>query len=147
MDGIQASFGTVIWIVTGLSFVVALFALVTSGKQWDDYGKDHLVIERDAAPASGAETSLSPAGIRERDDEIREFLEARNERRRRRGEAPVDVDAELRRLTTPAVDGALHDEIRELVIARNYRRARGGKPPLDVSAEIEREIAKLSEPT
>ena len=106
MEGIQTSFGTVLWIVTGLSFVVAFFALASSGKQWEEYGRDHLVMDRDARPGVSGEASGSPAAIRERDAEIREFLEARNERRRRRGEAPVDVEAELRRLTTP-LSGAL----------------------------------------
>jgi hypothetical protein len=74
------------------------------------------------------------------------MLEARNARRRRRGEAEVDVERELARLTAapPTIDAGLHQEIRDLVIARNHRRARQGKPPLDVEAEIEREIAGLS---
>ena len=81
----------------------------------------------------------------ERDTEIRQMLEARNERRARRGEPPVDVEQELTRLTTPApaIDPALREEIRQLVVARNHRRVRAGKPPLDVEAEIEREIAGL----
>jgi hypothetical protein len=73
------------------------------------------------------------------------MLEARNARRRRRGEPELDVDAELSRLTPPAVDGELRAEIRDLVIARNHRRTRQGKPPLDVEAEIERQIAALNE--
>jgi hypothetical protein len=73
------------------------------------------------------------------------MLEARNARRARRGEAPLDVDAELARLTAPHVDPELRQEIRDLVKARNYRRTRAGKPPLDVEAEVEREIARLGE--
>jgi hypothetical protein len=85
----------------------------------------------------------SAAALVERDAEIRQLLEARNLRRERRGEAPVDIELELRRLTAPAIDAELRDEIRDLVIARNHRRARTGKPPLDVEAEIEREIHDL----
>ena len=73
------------------------------------------------------------------------MLEARNARRRRRGEPDLDVEAELARLTAPAVDDELRSEIRDLVIARNHRRARQGKPPLDVEAEIERQIAALND--
>ena len=62
----------------------------------------------------------------------------------RRGEPPIDVDAELQRLTAPAIDPALRDEIRQLVVARNERRARAGKEPLDVDAEIERQVRELS---
>ncbi|HEY2161549.1 MAG TPA: hypothetical protein VGH24_09605 [Solirubrobacteraceae bacterium] len=142
MQGIQASFGTVLWIVTGVSFVAGFFALLSSGKQWEDYGRGHLVMDRDSPPPAGGDVA-SPAAIRERDEEIREFLEARNARRHRRGEAPLDVEAELRRLTVPVIDAGLREEIRDLVIARNHRRVRAGKPRLDVSAEIDREISKL----
>ena len=74
------------------------------------------------------------------------MLEARNARRRRRGEPEVDVEAELARLTAladAADDGELRDEIRQLVIARNHRRARKGLAPLDVEAEIARELSGL----
>ena len=71
------------------------------------------------------------------------MLQARNARRIRRGEQPIDVEEELSRLTAPMVDPELRAEIRDLVIARNYRRTRAGKPALDVDAEVEREIARL----
>ena len=54
-----------------------------------------------------ASACLRPAAALERDTEIRQLLEARNARRVRRGEAPVDVEQELRRLTAPLVDAAL----------------------------------------
>jgi hypothetical protein len=73
------------------------------------------------------------------------MLEARNARRVRRGQAPLDVEAEIGRLTGPATDPQLESEIRQLVKARNYRRARAGKPPLDVEAEVRRELAKLNQ--
>nr|MDQ6915472.1 hypothetical protein [Actinomycetota bacterium] len=76
-------------------------------------------------------------------DEIRQLLTARNERRVRRGEAPVDVEDELRRLTAPAIDAGLREEIRQLVVARNERRQRAGKEPLDVEAEVERQVREL----
>jgi hypothetical protein len=95
-------------------------------------------VSRSAQPSSAA-------GLRERDEEIRQMLEARNARRARRGEEPVDVEQELRRLTAPQIDAQLRLEIRQLVEARNYRRARAGKPLLDVDAEVEREISKLGD--
>jgi hypothetical protein len=144
VDGIQELFGPVLWIVVGLSLVAALVALMTSRKQWEEFGRDRLVMDRDD-PAVPLQPAGSPAALRERDDEIREMLEARNDRRRRRGEDVVDVETELRRLTAPQIDEGIRAEIRDLVIARNYRRARAGKPPLDVEAEIEREIAELGQ--
>jgi hypothetical protein len=136
----QSAFGTVLWIVCGLGIVVAFFALVATGKTWEEYGKNRLVMDHELgrAPASG-----SAAELLERDTEIRQLLEAGNARRLRRGETPIDVERELNRLTAPAIDAGLRAEIRDLVIARNHRRARTGKPPLDVEAEIEREIAGL----
>jgi hypothetical protein len=137
----QAAFGPVLFIVCAVSILGAFLALVSSGAVWKEYGSKRLVLERDFSrgPAFG-----SPAAILERDMEIRQLLEARNARRRRRGEPPIDIEQELARLTAPHVDAALRAEIRDLVIARNHRRARAGKPPLDVEAEIEREIAGLS---
>ncbi len=134
----QAAFGTVLWIVCGIGIVAAVVALVMTGKTWEEYGRNRLVLDTEASQAP-----KSAAALLERDTEIRQLLEARNARRTRRGEPPLDVEAELSRLTTPAIDAELRAEIRDLVIARNHRRARTGKPPLDVEAEIEREIAGL----
>ena len=71
------------------------------------------------------------------------MLEARNARHAARGEAEVDVDEELARLTAPAVDPDLREEVRELVIARNARREARGEPPLDVDAEVDRRLREL----
>jgi hypothetical protein len=136
---VQDAFGTVIWIVCGLGIVIALVALVMSGRTWQDYGRGGLTMDSESRSAGRAR-----GGMSERDDEIRQMLEARNARRRRRGEAPINVDAELAHLTAASnVDAELKEEIRQLVIARNHRRARAGKPPLDVDAEVEREIVDL----
>ena len=134
---VHSAFNIVIFVVIGLALLIALGVLIAGRKTWEDFGKGQFVMDRE----SGQE---APAV---RDTEIRQLLEARNERRARRGEAPVDIDDELERLTAPpapAVDPALREEIRQLVVARNHRRVRAGKPPLDVEAEIEREIAGLS---
>ncbi|MGI9184980.1 MAG: hypothetical protein ACR2GZ_08450 [Solirubrobacteraceae bacterium] len=137
----QNAFAIVVWVVCGVGVVGALASLLLSRKTWEDYGKNHLLLDTDL-PRS---TSHGSGGTQlERDTEIRQMLEARNARRRRRREPEVDVEAELARLTAPAIDAELRSEIRDLVIARNHRRARKGKPPLDVEAEIEREIAGLS---
>jgi parvulin-like peptidyl-prolyl isomerase len=138
---VQGAFGTVVLVVCGIGVAGAVVALLLGRRTWEDYGRHHLVMESsDTRPAAGA-----AAGPSERDEEIRQMLEARNARRRRRGEPELDIDAELSRLTAPAVDDELRAEIRDLVVARNHRRARQGKPPLDVEAEIERQIAALSE--
>ena len=138
---VQAVFGTVLWIVCAIGLLLALIALIRSGKTWEDFGKNRLLSE---AEMGGQPAAGSAASVRERDVEIRQMLEARNARRIRRGEAPIDVELELSRLTaTTSIDDELRSEIRDLVVARNHRRARAGKAPLDVEAEVEREIAGL----
>jgi hypothetical protein len=139
---VQAAFGTVLWVVCILGLLIALAALATGGQTWEEYGKNRLLLDRDisTSPKAG-----SAAALLERDTEIRQLLEAKNARRARRGEAPIDVEQELRRLTAPQIDSELRAEIRQLVIGRNHRRVARGKPALDVEAEIEREIADLGE--
>ena len=134
----HSTFNIVIWVVCILAVVIALGALIASRNTWEDYGKGRFTMDRDE-PRGG-----SGAELAERDGEIRQLLEARNARRVRRGESPIDVDQELARLTAPADAPELREEIRQLVVARNHRRERAGKPPLDVEAEVEREIAELT---
>jgi len=138
---VHDAFGTVLWIVCIGAAVAAVVGLFASRRVWEDFGKNGLLMDSEMPRSGGS----GPAALRERDEEIRQMLEARNARRLRRGEAPLDVEQELGRLTAPSIDPELASEIRSLVIARNYRRARAGKPPLDVEAEIERELSKLRE--
>jgi 2-polyprenyl-6-methoxyphenol hydroxylase-like FAD-dependent oxidoreductase len=137
---VQGAFGTVVLVVCGVGVAGAVVALLLGRRSWEDYGRNHLLMERNPPEPAG-----SAAALADRDEEIRQMLDARNARRRRRGEPELDVETELSRLTAPAVDDELRAEIRDLVIARNHRRARQGKPPLDVEAEVERQIAALSE--
>jgi hypothetical protein len=138
----SAVLGTLIWVVMIVAVVIALAAMASGTKAWDELGKDRLLMDHDTPPGPrpGSRTA-----VQERDEEIRQMLEARNARRARRGEQAVDVEQELRRLTKPQIDPQLREEIRELVEARNYRRTRAGKPPLDVDAEVEREISRLGD--
>lgn len=138
----HGALGTLIWVVLIVAAVIALAAMASSTKTWDEIGKGSLLMDRDkpTGPRPG-----SPTALQERDEEIRQMLEARNAHRARRGEEQVDVEQELRRLTKPQVDQELRQEIRQLVEARNYRRTRAGKPPLDVEAEVEREISRLGD--
>jgi hypothetical protein len=138
---VQNAFGTVVWVVAAAGIVGAIAALLLNRNAWEDYGRNHMVHDHEpmhpVAPGSAAETE-------ERDIEIRQMMEARNARRRRRGEPELDVDREVARLTAPPIDSELRSEIRDMVIARNHRRARRGEAPLDVEAETERQIAHLS---
>lgn len=142
MRPVPGSLGTLIWIIVIVIAVIAIAGMASSGKAWEDVGKGRLSMDHDVRPGG---RSTSVAATHERDEEIRQMLEARNARRARRGEQPVDIEQELRRLTAPQIDPQLREEIRQLVEARNFRRARAGKPPLDVEAEIEREISQLGD--
>ena len=138
--GVEQAFGYVLFAVVILAVIAALISL--RGDRYQHIGRGGLFEDeprRDVAP---------PAVVAaERDDEIRQMLDARNARRTAKGQEPLDVEAELLRLTsapTPVdADPALVAEVRDLVEARNRRRARQGKPPLDVEEEVRRQLRDL----
>jgi hypothetical protein len=130
MRTMQDAFAIVLFVVVGVAVVAAIWALVTSGGSYDDIGGGRLGLDRrEATPA-------------EREAEIRQMLEARNVHREARGEAPLDVDAEYRALTT-SEDPELREEVRTLVEATNARRVARGEEPLDVEAEVDRRLREL----
>ena len=139
---VQDAFGIVLVVVVVLSVIAAVWAAVGVGDAYRSIGKGGLSLNDGSDRPARAPAGAVAAG--ERDAEIRQLLEARNARRVARGEAPVDVEAELRELTRPVADPALVAEIRDLVIARNERRARAGREPLDVEAEVARQLRDLS---
>lgn len=138
----EQAFGIIIFVVVIGGLIIGLFTLGGSSKLYDEIGRGGLNNDREAPPKE-----VTPAvAARDRDVEIRQMVTARNERRARQGKAEVDVDAEVRRLSTPAavpVDAGLRAEVRELVVARNARRERAGRPPLDVDEEVERQLRTL----
>ncbi|MET0615238.1 MAG: hypothetical protein ABW142_07305 [Thermoleophilaceae bacterium] len=128
-------FGTVLISVSVLAVVVAVLSYWGSGRIYSGLGRGDLELRREQA--------ASPA---EAQEEIRQMVEAKSRRREARGEAPLDVDAEIAELTSGAPapgDPALREEVRQLVIARNARRLRQGKEPLDVETEIDRQLRDI----
>jgi hypothetical protein len=136
MWSMEEAFAIVLFVVVGVAAVAAVWALVTSGGSYDQIGSGGLSVD-ERRPAAG------PAVAAERDAEIRQMLEARNARRTARGEAPLDIDAELRALSAPPADPELRDEVRALVETRNARRVARGEEPLDVEAEVDRHLREL----
>ena len=130
-------FGTVIIVVAVVAVLLAAVSYRGSGRAYGSIGDSDLVMRRETAAAA-------PDSAEAR-EEIRQMLEAKSARRAARGEAPLDVEAELAELTRPAPgdDPELREEVRQLVIARNERRLRQGKEPLDVEAEVERQLRAL----
>lgn len=139
-QGVQEAFGIVVFVVVAVAIVAALYAAAGTGALYRQIGRGGLSLDRDDDHGRSLPQTASRAVA---DEEIRQMLAARNARRAVRGEAPLDVEEELARLTAPAVDPQLESEIRSLVIARNARLQRQGKPPLDVEAEVRRQLEEL----
>jgi hypothetical protein len=130
MRSMQDAFAIVLFVVVGVAVVAAIWALVTSGGSYDDIGGGRMALDRREATPD------------EREAEIRQMLAARNTLREARGEAPLDVDAEYRALTTQE-DPELREEVRTMVEATNAKRVARGEEPLDVKAEINRRLRDL----
>lgn len=135
-------FGTVLIVICVVAALAAVLSFWGTGSIYEGLGRTGglSLDEPDQRPGPPLSTGA------EAQEELRQLLDAKSARRERRGEAPLDVDAEmaaLSRADTPPRDSALRDEVRQLVLARNERRARQGKPPLDVDAEVERQLSRL----
>src|SRR5215210_190094 len=137
----QDAFGIVLFAVVGISAVIAVASLFLRGRIYDEIGRGGIGDDREIKP--GRPAAGGYADTAERDAEIRQMLGARNARAAARGEAEVDVEDELARLTAPAVDPALREEVREMVVARNRRREARGEAPLDVEVEVERQLREF----
>jgi hypothetical protein len=145
-------FGTVIWIVVLVVAPVAAVLFAGAFGLLDELGRGDLAI--DESPPRPAPRPGSQLAIAERETEIRQLVQARHERRLGRGQAGIDVEAEVSRLLaldpgsetddTGRHDAALREEVRQLVVARNERRLARGQPPLEVEAEIDRQLKELN---
>jgi len=141
---VEEAFGTVLIVVCLLAVVAAAISFRGSGKIYRGLGRSG-IFSMDEPEQRPTPKPNSPATDAEAREEIRQMLEAKSARREARGQAPLDIEAELASLTAPAAprDAALREEVRQLVVARNERRQRQGKPPLDVEEEIERQLREL----
>jgi hypothetical protein len=138
-------FGTVLIAVVLVAIVVACLSYIGSGAIYQGLGRTGLSLdEPDLKPGPAAGSSAAHA---EAQEEIRQMLEAKSDRREARGQAPLDINAEMAELAMGAAgaptDAALREEVRQLVVAGNERRMRRGEPPLDVEAEVDRQLGDL----
>ncbi|WP_027005820.1 hypothetical protein [Conexibacter woesei] len=146
----QNAFPIVLIAVLAGAVIAAAWAGYASRNPYGRIGRGGLSLNEDREDGRSVASGRGPSAgalAAEREAEIRQMLEARNARRARRGQEPIDVEAELRSLLTarPIVhDPALVAEVRELVVARNARRARRGQEPLDVDEEVARQLRDLS---
>ena len=140
---LQDAFAYVLFGVVIVGVIAAIASFFFRADAYDSIGRGGFFVDEDAARRGpGGAASVNVA---ERDEEIRQMLEARNARRVAAGKEPVDVEDELARLVAPTVDAQLREEIRDHVVARNARRIRRGQEPMDVDAEVERQISSLGQ--
>jgi hypothetical protein len=142
--------GAALLLFTGILAPLVGLLLKRVGGGWETMGGGPFAIlnERPQQRSGGTATKVDPAI---QAAEVRQMLEAKSERRRQRGEAPLDVAAETARLLAAgeqapkeeALDAELRAEVRQLVVARNERRMREGLEPLDVEAETEKQLVDL----
>lgn len=140
-------FGTV-----AFAIVMSVLFLVTRGSDsmYDHIGQGGISREGDygGGGGGGGAPAGSPAARAEQEQEIRQMITARSDRRVRRGEPALDIDAEVARLLASDSgererDAGLVEEVRQLVLARNERRLRQGMEPLDVDSEVARTLQEL----
>jgi hypothetical protein len=142
--------GAILLAITGIAAPIAGFWFARSAEAWRSLGRGPFAIEPEA-PASnrhgGAPVPVDPAI---QAAEVRQMLEAKAARQRRRGERPMDIEAETARLLETAawrpspderMEAELRAEVRQLVVARNERRRRHGLDPLDIEEETDRQLA------
>ena len=147
---VAISNGEVLILIGAVAVPIAAFAFVTVGPLLRQLGKGKFAMQMERPPPSAGPVGGGPASDAVREAEIRQMLEAKAYRQSERGESPLDVDEEFKRLTeeqpaTLASDPELVAEIRQLAIARNERRERQGKEPLDIDAEVERQLRDLED--
>jgi uncharacterized protein YkwD len=123
-------------VISAVAAAIALFTLAASGRLLRGVGSGGI----EAAANAAAATRPSD----EREQEIRDMLDACNASRERRGEPPMEPDDELAALARPTLDHELQDEVRAVVEARNRRRERAGLQPLDPDLETERQLRELT---
>ncbi len=88
--------GMVLILITLVVAPIAAIAFARSGGVWRQVGGGRLSMPGE--PARKPSPSLSPGAERaERAVEVRQMVEAQSYRREQRGEAPLDVDAEVKR--------------------------------------------------
>jgi hypothetical protein len=130
-----------------LFVLVGVGSFLAGGSLYDKIGEGGLSM---GGGGSGGPPPNSPLARAEREQEIRQMLQARSDRQVRQGGAALDIDAELALLEEPTDgtpvgqhDVGLTEEVRQLVTARNERRVRNGDEPMDVESEVRKTLEEL----
>jgi hypothetical protein len=95
--------GAVVLLFTGIAAPLIGILLRRIAGGWDSIGKGPLAIEPRLPPTAPylapPNEEIDPETL---EAEVRQMLEAKSERRRRRGQAPLDIEAEAARLLSTA---------------------------------------------
>ncbi|HEY5192810.1 MAG TPA: hypothetical protein VIJ39_02915 [Solirubrobacteraceae bacterium] len=133
-----------------LFVLVGVGSFLAGGSLYDKIGEGGLSMGEGGPGRPSGPPPNSPLARAEREQEIRQMLQARSDRQVRKGGEALDIDAELALLEEPTEgatvgkhDASLTEEVRQLVVARNERRARSGEEPMDVESEVQRTLAEL----
>lgn len=143
--------GAVLLVISGVAAPIAGYLFHRSAQSWRSFGQGPFSIDVEAPAPRRPGSPPPPVDPAVQAAEVRQMLEAKSARRQQRGEGPLDVEAETRRLlgaaepspAEAAMQEELRSEVRQLVVARNERRLRRGLEPLDVEAETQRQLADL----
>jgi hypothetical protein len=141
--------GTILMLIALIAIPFAAFSFSRAEQAYRSIGKGALSIDDDLPVPRYMQRPDQAIDLAVQAAEVRQMLEAKAGRVERRGEDPLDVEAETTRLL--AADGALaaagarhqaelRAEVRQFVVARNERRMRKGQEPLDVEIETERQL-------
>lgn len=135
-----------------LFVLVGVGSFLAGGSLYEKIGEGGLSAGGPSGPAPPPMDS--PLARAEREQEIRQMLQARSDRQVRKGGEALDIEAELALLEQPSGgasygkhDPGLTEEVRQLVMARNERRVRSGEEPMDVETEVQRTLDELDPPT
>jgi hypothetical protein len=138
--------GMTMVLISLLALPISGIAFARSGKAWKSIGKGRFAIDEELPPKRARPSPLRVDKAAQA-AEVRQMVEAKSYRHRQLGQAPVDIEAEVKRALDPGVsspsdvDAELRAEVRQLVIVRNERRLTRGEAPLDVDAEVEKQLS------
>jgi hypothetical protein len=138
--------GAVLALITLVVLPIAAIAFARSGPRWREIGRGPMAIDQELPAQRPRGLPAEPADPAIQAAEARQMIEAKSYRRERRGEAALDVEAEVREALAPApvrgetLDEELRAEVRRLVIAGNERRLRRGQAQLNVEDETDRQL-------
>jgi hypothetical protein len=95
---LQIDSGTVLIAIPLIVLPIAAISFARSAPAWNRLGKGPLAIEQELPPPRPVGAPPPPVDRAVQATEVRQMLEAKSYRRRRQGNPPIDVEAEMARI-------------------------------------------------